>query len=176
MSKNSHYGHGLRASMTTLIWSSLSVFGLIAGCGTGDASGDPPQDDLPEYIDCIASLSLTGTFTPAGTPPTPEQGCLPEGTWAVSVSVSDQGECPDVPVDAGYEFVISRDGNDNLSATFAAQGDREFRFSVSSDTGDCKANFEIAAADGLSLILLRPLEVEGAISGSGDYEHYSEPQ
>lgn len=146
------------------------------GCGTGDVSGDPPNDDLPEYIDCIADLTLTGTFTPPGAPPTIEDGCVPEGTWLVQVAVGDQGECTEVPVATSYEFVITRDEGGNLIATFAEQGDRDFNFSVSSNTGDCKANFEIAAADGYSLIILRPLEVEGVIGGSGEFEHYSEPQ
>ncbi len=150
---------------------------LAVGCDTGGVGGDPPMDDLPEYIDCIADLSLTGTFAPSGAS-APEDGCVPDGTWTLAVAVADPGTCEDVPVETSYEFVVVRDGNDTLSATYAQQGEQEFYFSVSSNSnnGDCKANFELSAADGYSLTILRPIEVDGVIGGVGEYEHYSEPQ
>lgn len=150
---------------------------LGAGCGAGGIDAQPPMDDLPEYIDCIAELALTGTFAASGAA-APDEGCVPDGTWTVAVAVADAGACTDVPVASSYEFVVTRDGNDTLSATYAQLGDQELYFSVSSNSnnGDCKANFELAAADGYSLTILRPIEVDGVIGGGGDYEHYSEPQ
>jgi len=148
----------------------------LAACGTGGVATDPPMDELPDYIDCLADLSMTGSFVPPGEPPAPDAGCVAEGTWTVSVAVADAGTCSTVPVVSSYLFDVVRDGGGTLSATYAAQGDQHFAFSVSSNTGDCKADFQLAAADGLSLIILRPLETEGVISGSGSYEHYSESQ
>lgn len=150
---------------------------LAVGCDAGGVASDPPMDDLPEYIDCIADLALTGTFAPSGAS-LPEDGCVPDGTWTVAVAVADDGACEAVPVETSYEFVVVRDGNDTLSATYAQQGDQQFTFSVSSNSnnGDCKANFELGAADGYSLTILRPIEVDGVIGGVGEYEHYSSPQ
>lgn len=158
----------------------LGAFAL-AGCGVGNGADDdqlPPEDANEESILCTATVALSGTFTAAAALD-PLAGCQPEGTWAVTVTVSSKGTCATVPVKASYRYTLTGTGH-NTQVTYAKATGEEFQGNVSAGgSGQCSGFFEHIQPDGANfdLIALHPLlpkpttaVLDLPISGSGDFE------
>jgi hypothetical protein len=161
----------------------LGVFGLV-GCGGGISGGGgsdgqlPPQDATEELTLCTAVVMLSGTFT-AVAALDPAGGCQPQGTWAVTATVSDKGTCSTVPLKASYSYTLSGTGR-NTMITYSKATGEEFQGTVeSSGSGGCEGSFEHIQPDGsnfdqLSLhpLLPKPTAADTtlAISGTGQFD------
>lgn len=168
----------------------LGVFGLL-GCGVGggdggnttpDAAPTPPPDAAAEILPlCIAQIAVSGTFTAAAALD-PAAGCQPQGTWAVTATVSDKGTCATVPLKSGYSYTLSGSGRDTKFAYTKDSGE-EFQGAVAaSGSGGCEGSFEHIKTDSsnfdqlnLHAFLPRPMaaDTELAITGSGVFELWS---
>jgi hypothetical protein len=107
-------------------------------------------------ITCTAQVALTGTFTaPANLDPT--GGCQPDGTWAVTATVSDAGTCANVPLKASYNYTVTGVGRNSKVAYANQTGDFLGAITASGD-GACTGSFEHILADGSSFdqLTLRP--------------------
>jgi hypothetical protein len=173
---------------------SLLVLGMVGfGCGVGggssrapDAPEDvpiiPPQDTNDQSITCTAQITLTGTFTAAAMLD-PAGGCQPIGTWAVTATVSDKGNCTTVKVKDAYTYTLTGGGHDTKVAYDAKESGEEFQGNVNATgSGACSGAFEHILADGSSFdqIALHPLipkptdaVTELEISGSGEFMQWS---
>ena len=147
---------------------------LVIACDTGAATpGMGSNENEPK---CTATLTLTGTLvTSNGLPPPADQGCVPAGTWNVTVAVADKGTCTDVPVKTSYQYVISGVGRATSIDYVAAPGEEVNTSLSAGGNGECEGSFEhVAPATGgaYNLILLKPYFEKGtlAIKGSGSYE------
>ncbi len=110
-----------------------------------------------------------------GLPPPADQGCVPAGTWNVTVQVADKGTCTDVPVKTNYKYVVSGVGRATSIDYVAAPGEEVNTSLSAGGNGECEGSFEhvSAATDGkYNLILLKPFFAKGTvvIKGSGAYE------
>jgi hypothetical protein len=114
---------------------------IVAGCGVGDPGGGTPgDDDVDERIACTAQLGMSGTFTAAAALD-PTMGCQPAGTWAVTVTVTDPGDCGSVPIKASYSYSVVGTGHD-ATITYQGTGDEtSLQISAGGD-GQCTASFE----------------------------------
>lgn len=172
-----------RSPVTLVSLLALGWLGL-AGCDVGGTGGDDDDDDVqPDASDdavlCAATVTLSGTFT-APTALDPLQGCQPQGTWAVTVTVASQGTCTTVPVKTSYSYTLTGTGR-STQISYARASNEEFQGNVSAGgSGQCSAFFEHILPSGSSyaLIALRPVIPKPpdppvatlAISGSGDVE------
>lgn len=152
----------------------------IGGCGlggVGDGGGVNTEDDRPVEALCQANLTLSGTPTPPGTPPTADLGCVPEGTWTVEVTISDVGDCGDVPMGSTYTYTVTGAGRDRVIAYTG--GTEETTLSIhAGGNGQCEGSFEhIWETDGgYAVGLLKPWFDPGTttIQGTGTYQLWSE--
>jgi len=170
--------------MTMLYLPKLLLVGTLglglAACTTlGEVEDPPPGDDAPidetpEGVLCQAELSITGTLVPPGDAPSPDDGCIPLGTWTLNIAMSDPGDCDEVPVDAQYIYEITGNRDDGYEYSYVADPDSELvRLKVTQGgPGDCEGNFEHYAADGKALLLLKPFERDLSVSGTAYYETY----
>ena len=147
---------------------------LVIACDTGAATpGIGSNENEPS---CTATLTLTGMLvTGNGLPPPADQGCVPAGTWNVTVQVADKGTCTDVPVKTNYKYVVSGVGRATSIDYVAAPGEEVNTSLSAGGNGECEGSFEhvSAATDGkYNLILLKPFFAKGTvvIKGSGAYE------
>jgi hypothetical protein len=155
---------------------------IVAGCGVGDPGGSvTPGDDVDERIACTAELTMAGTFTAAATLD-PTMGCQPAGTWAVTVTVADQGTCASVPVKASYDYSVVGTGHD-ASITYQGTGDETLLQISATGDGACSASFEHinAASDNFNQFELHPLVPEPTaavttltIGGTGTFNLWTE--
>lgn len=155
---------------------------LIGGCsdlgtvGPGDGDGDG-DGDVVETLLCQAVLSVTGSLTPSGIAPGPDDPCIPFGTWTVDVVLADQADCPDVEFDAQYVYEVIEDPDNGYLYNYPADpANPNIRLKVTAEGGSCAANFEHWSADGKTLLLLKPFEDDLVFTGSGYYETYSVSQ
>jgi hypothetical protein len=166
----------------------LGVFGLV-GCGVGGSDGGttpdapqaPPQDSAEVLPLCTAQVALSGTFTAAAALD-PAGGCQPQGTWAVTATVSDKGTCTTVPLKAEYSYALSGTGRDTKIAYTKASGE-EFQGNVqATGSGGCEGSFEHIQTDGnnfdqvnLHAFLPKPMaaDTELAITGTAEFRLWS---
>jgi hypothetical protein len=156
----------------------------LASCTLGDVGGGGPvasDDDLvPEAMLCEAKLSLSGTLAPPGGTPAPaDQGCVPEGTWTVNVTIGDS-DCGDVPTAATYVYEVVGTGRARVITYDAAASGEELALNIhAGGNGECDASFEhiSAAGEGEYHVLdLKPWFAPGTttIQGIGTYQLWSE--
>jgi hypothetical protein len=162
----------------------MIVLGAVgSGCGVGggddDGQGGAPPDstDNAQSITCTAQLALTGTFTAAAALD-PVGGCQPDGSWAVTATVSDKGTCATVPVKASYTYTLTGVGRDSKVGYTTGTGE-EFLGAVSaSGDGACTGSFEHIQPDAANFdqLTLRPILPKPAaadttltISGTGEF-------
>jgi len=157
----------------------LFVLGLgLAGCGLGDASGSGPSvdvDERPPQVLCEAQLTLAGTLTPPGEPPTAELGCVPQGTWVLQVTVGES-DCGDVPVGASYTYTVTGTGHDTL---ISYEGPETTSVGIhSGGNGNCLGSFEHIweSEGGWNVLLLKPNLEPGTttIDGVGTFQLWNE--
>jgi hypothetical protein len=127
----------------------VTLLGLV-GCSVGGDDGGmmtpPPMDAeadvaAPLMSLCTAQLTVTGTFTAAATLD-PLGGCQPQGTWAVTATVSDKGTCANVPLKPDYSYTMSGTGRD-AKITYSKASNEEFVGAVTaSGSGGCEGSFE----------------------------------
>ncbi len=147
---------------------------LVIACDTGAAT--PGVDSNENEPTCTATLTLSGMLVTAnGLPPPADQGCVPAGTWNVTVQVADKGTCTDVPVKAMYQYVVAGVGRATSIDYAAAAGEEVATSLAAGGNGECEGSFEhITAASGgaYNLISLKPYFDKGTvvIKGSGSYE------
>jgi hypothetical protein len=169
--------------MARTLTSLLAVGWLgIAGCDVGGTAGDDddevPADASEQQVLCAATVTLSGTFT-APAPLDPLGGCQPQGTWAVTVTVANQGTCTTVPVKTSYSYTLTGTGR-NTTINYTKASNEEFQGNVSAGgSGQCSGFFEhiLPSGSNFTLIALRPTLPEPTdavttlpISGSGDVE------
>lgn len=134
-----------------------ALLGLaLVGCdnlGAVEDMGDDDDDELPEGVACMATLSVTGTLTPPGTPPGPDDGCVPLGTWTVDIQMVDPGDCAEVPLRPQYVYEVTGSIDDGWTYTYVGDPTAEHVYMkvTQGGPGDCEANFEHYTPDGLSL-------------------------
>ncbi len=162
----------------------LTFFGLglaFAGCSLGDTNGLSGGDDvqsLPANALCQASLTLTGTLVPEGTPPTPDLGCVPQGTWTVRVAVQSQGDCSAVPDLGPYVYTVTGEGH-NETITYSGSGETQLQIHADdSDAAACEGSFEhivMASGGQYNVIDLRPIGTASSqtIAGDGTFQLWS---
>ena len=159
------------------------LFLVFTGCQVGNAGDDSdPENEIPEQgetqlkVACEAYLTVTGSLAPSGVTPGEEEGCIPDGTWSLQVTVEDVGDCTDIPINAEYVYVVSRDADDlAVMAYQGSDGNAEAdRLIPGSAGGTCRANIEHYSADKLKVVYLQPHEDDLVISGSGTYELWEE--
>ncbi len=164
--------------MRTNISLSCAVLALlIAGCNVGDTGDEQPEPGNTQYeIACEATLTVIGTLEPSGVTPGPEDDCLPDGTWTLQVAVDDMGDCAEVPINATYVYVISRDVDDNAVMDYLGSdgNPEEDRYQPGSAGQTCRANIEHYSADTLKVVYLQPFEDDLVLTGSGTYELWEE--
>jgi hypothetical protein len=166
----------------------FGFFGLV-GCSVGgdddsspDASQAPPPDSPAEVLPlCTAQIAVSGTFTAAAALD-PARGCQPQGTWAVTATVSDKGTCTTVPLKSGYSYTLSGAGRDTKITYTKANGE-EFQGAVTgSGSGGCEGSFEHIQTDSsnfdqlnMHAFLPRPMaaDTELAITGTGEFRLWS---
>lgn len=147
---------------------------------SGDGDGDgidpgPGPEPGPRQVSlaCEAELSITGTLEPPGTPPTEEDGCVPEGTWTLEVSLADPGDCdPDViEFNEVYEYSVTIDGLDEIMEYLGDDGNPdEDTYNPARSGSTCRANLTHYSPDGLKVVMLQPFEEDLDITGSGVFE------
>jgi len=166
--------HFAMAAMLALGGAACSELGTVEG---GDDDDDTPIDETPEAVSCMAELMVTGTLTPPGTPPAADAGCIPIGTWTVDVQLVDAGDCESVDFLPQYVYTITGDIDNGYEYVYTADPTSEnvFMKVTQGGPGDCEGSFEHYAADGMSMVLLKPHERELAISGHAYFETYTEP-
>jgi hypothetical protein len=141
----------------------------------------PPQDTSERSALCTAQVAITGTFTAAAALD-PAGGCQPQGTWAVTATVSDKGTCTTVRLKSGYSYTLSGTGRQTKIAYTKASGE-EFQGNVmATGAGGCEGSFEHIQTDAnnfdqldLHAFLPRPMaaDTELAITGTGEFQLWS---
>jgi hypothetical protein len=160
--------------------STLFALGIALGACTpgsvGGGGGGDDVDPLPGTALCEAQLTLTGTMTPPGTPPTMDLGCVPQGTWTVEVTVASLGDCDAAPVPTEYTYSVEGTGH-NETITLTNNTTQETQSLQINDPGDgtCMGSFtHIWPSDdgGYHYVTLRPdaQSWDGTISGTGTYQ------
>lgn len=154
-----------------------------SGCTLGEVGDDttPIGDDdttLPANALCESTLTLSGTFAAeAVPPPTEDQGCVPQGTWTVQVTVSDVGDCDEAPVSTSYIYTVTGEGADE-TVTFTG-GAGELTWGIhAGGNGQCEGSFEhIWEATGgeFHVAQMSPYFAPGTTTmmGSGTYQLWS---
>jgi hypothetical protein len=160
-----------------------SALAAIGACTPGSVGGDDViggDDDtsLPGTALCEATLSLTGTMISPGTVPTEDVGCVPQGTWTVNVTVSDEGGCGSVVVPGVYTYEVVGTGH-NETITSTSNTDQEDTLGIHAlGSGVCEGSFEhIWAVDGGFAVILLKADAtswEQTIEGYGTYQLWSE--
>ncbi|MCA9676131.1 MAG: hypothetical protein KC464_13915 [Myxococcales bacterium] len=153
----------------------------MAACSPGSVGGDDTvagDDGLPELALCEAQLNVSGTFAPEGTPPTPDLGCVPQGTWTVTMAVADAGTCGDVPALSTHVYTVTGEGRDEIVTYNDPATGEEVTVGVhSGGNGECEGSFEHiwAAPEGYHVLLLKPYFEPGTqvMLGSGSYQLWS---
>ncbi|MBL0212934.1 MAG: hypothetical protein IPQ07_03550 [Myxococcales bacterium] len=170
--------------------------GALAACGVGDDG--PPSTPEPRL--CQAHMSLTGSFTLGQAPPDhvnndtgnapgdglPDiMGCWPVGTWAFSVSITDN-TCAVAPTPlAEYKFTTTFvDDPVEPDYTYAvvtpSPATTKSRVSVSSDAAGCQGTIELFSEDGKQTWNLQPsltaFNTNGPLTGSGEYAEWKDAQ
>jgi hypothetical protein len=169
----------------------FGVFGLV-GCGVGGGDGgsstpDAPTTPLPDTgvelsALCTAQITVSGTFTaPAAL--NPLGGCQPQGTWAVTATVSDKGTCATVAVKTSYSYTLSGTGR-NTKIAYAKANGEEFQGNVAATgSGGCEGSFEHIQTDGsnfdqlnLHAFLPKPTaaDTELPITGTAEFQLWSQ--
>jgi hypothetical protein len=176
---------GMASQVRALL--AFGVLGLV-GChvgggdgGSPDAPTTPPQDTTELMALCTAQITLSGTFTAAAAL-NPVGGCQPQGTWAVTATVSDKGTCSTVPVKPAYSYTLSGTGRDTKIAYTKASGE-EFQGNVmATGSGGCEGAFEHIQTDSsnfdqisLHAFLPKPMaaDTELPITGTGEFRLWS---
>lgn len=157
---------------------SYLVIVVVGGAGCDPGAARPPlEPDLPGRVECESILSLTGTLTPPGAPPTPDLGCVPQGTWSITATVDPDGECSALPaLPPQFVYLIQGVGGET---DIIYQGS-EFADEVVSGihaggNGECKGSFEHIWADDdgqFHLLQLGPWNNPGELTfqGEGSYQ------
>lgn len=152
-----------------------SMAGLAGGCVNSlDGSDLTPASQGIEAL-CEAELVVTGTrVTPTGGAPDPGEGCLPAGTWTVTVQLAGASTCAAVPVAGSYTYEIAGTRRDTTIAAPGVVGTTRAAMHAGGN-GECVGSFEHAwaAGDGtFHKVLLRPWSAEGStvVQGRGTYE------
>lgn len=151
----------------------------LPACTLGDVGPGGPGvdvDERPEGVLCEAALTVSGTLTPEGAAPTPDLGCVPQGTWTVNVTVGES-DCGDVPVNATYTYVVTGVGRDQI-ITYDGPEDSTLGISAGGN-GECEGAFEHIWPGELPehhVLLLKPYFDAGSlvIQGIGQYQIWDE--
>ena len=119
-----------------------TIMAAFAACDTGSASGTITDAGDGRVAKCTATLAINGTLTtPSGGTPPVDQGCVPQGTWNLTVSVADKGTCTDVPAKTNYTYTIAGTGR-ALTIEYAAEGNEEVEKGVhAGGNGECEGSF-----------------------------------
>ena len=153
----------------------LVVFAACSGDPPGGGSG--PAPDSNTTVGCEAQLAITGTLT-ASAATDPTGGCQPAGTWSVTVTVSDMGNCTAVPLKTPYTYTVTApSGGPGTNITYGGGG--ESTLNINGDDGRCNGSFDHIVPNGSKFdeIHLKPrtppfAQVTGtsiALTGTGDY-------
>jgi hypothetical protein len=156
----------------------IAATSALCGCDPGDES-NPTSENEPT---CTAVLTMSGTLTtPDGNPPS-AQGCVPLGTWNVTVATAMIGTCTAVPTKASYKYVVANPdfaGNPR-GTTVTYSGTPEANEEVDTNIhagggGECEGTFtHVLPATGGSYhqIILKPYFDKGTVTlkGTGAYE------
>ncbi len=125
-------------------------------------------------------MTLSGSFAPPGAPPTADLGCVPAGTWTVSVTLPDSGDCGDVPAGIDqYVYTVTGEGRDQDVVYTAASGEDVTLSIHAGGNGECEGSFEHIwpVGDGtFHVVQLKPYFEPGTLVmlGSGTYQLWSE--
>jgi hypothetical protein len=145
------------------------------GGAGGDDDDDGANPDLPEDgASCEHELAVTGTLAPAGEPPLPDAGCVPEGTWTVTVTVGD-GDCAEVPVAETYVYVVGKDAAGAYTYSYPEPVDPTEQVTMSvraAGDGSCIGTFVHRAPDESYELLLKPYESDLALAGNGSFTRF----
>jgi hypothetical protein len=156
------------------------VSGLAAAC-SGDSTGGEDPGDRQEMlgIDCEASLSITGSFTPGAAQPSDVFGCWPDGVWTFHAQ-SIETDCPAPPtLLPEYSFRVDVDPEGNSTYTYLVDPNYErVQIRVSSGgSGTCEGGVVLYSPDGKIVTTLSPaLQADNTIEGNGEYEVYFSSQ
>ncbi len=162
--------------------------GPVGGPGGGDGDGDVPsripspepgQDDRLDALGivCESTLTLSGTFTPSGTPPEGEEDCWPEGVWRITPSIDFQGCDPQEAVDIEHVYTVTYD-EENALLNIVYENDPtddrvNLKFTFDS-SGLCLGGFEHFRED-FVLTELKPVAgLDGVMTGSGRFAVFEE--
>ena len=163
-----------RGTIGFFLGAALAMGGL-AACDTGSANGTPP--DEPDKLDllCTTEAALSGTFA--------VDGEAPVGTWTVIATLAGQGDCTAaVPVQPQYVYTVTQlldqDGQPNgFDVVLQNDPSPDTSFmKVTSGGGGYNGSFEHWTPAGTELVLVKPYEENGVISGTATYELYSKNQ
>lgn len=141
----------MNRTLASLFAVTLSLVGCSVGGDDGGMMTPPPADaeaDVAAELKslCTAQLTVTGTFTAAATLD-PAGGCQPQGTWAVTATVSDMGTCANVPLKPDYSYTMTGTGRDAKIA-YSKASNEEFVGAVSaSGSGGCAGSFDHVQPD-----------------------------
>lgn len=141
----------IRTRGSLLLGALLGLVGCSVGGDDGGMMTPPPMDAEPDVAValmslCTAKLTVTGTFT-AVAELDPLGGCQPQGTWAVTATVSDKGTCANVPLKPDYSYTMSGTGRD-AKITYSKASNEEFVGAVTaSGSGGCEGSFEHVQPD-----------------------------
>jgi hypothetical protein len=157
---------------------SISLVGCDVGSsGNGGGGVDPiPPGGEEIELACEASLVITGTFSPAGTPPA--EGCVHDGRWSLQVAVEDDGGCPTVPVNSLYEYDVATVENDEgrvINITYlGTDGGPDDNLRAATAGSTCRLNLQHHGPDGegAEAVYLQAFLDGTSLTGSGSYELY----
>jgi hypothetical protein len=160
-----------------------SALAALGACSPGSVGGDDVvggDDDtsLPGTALCEATLTLTGTMVSSGEVPSMDLGCVPQGTWTVNVTVSDEGSCGTVSIPTTWTYEVAGTGH-NETITPTNNTDQEGVLGIHSlGSGVCEGSFEHIwpSADGFNVVLLKPDSPtwQQTIEGHGTYQLWAE--
>lgn len=172
-------------SRSTLLTTLGLALAFTSGCtlgevGTADDQVVGDDDDLlPAEALCESTLTMSGTFTTSvSPPPTAEEGCVPQGTWTVQVTVADVGDCDAAPVASTYTYTVTGQGPEQRITYTGTPGEELNSGIHAGGNGECEGTFEhIWAADGTDFHVaqLKPYFDPGTstIQGQGTYQLWS---
>lgn len=168
-----------RQTIGRLLCGAFALTLTATGCSLGGENSAPSDECDPSLEDpctliCSAQLRITGTLVPAGTPPLPEDGCVPSGTWTFNAEVVQEANtCGDVPVAGEYVYNVTEDdlGSWVVELVSGPYPGEDQRLSMRGEgAGDCVGGFEHTSLDSTTYLYLQPVEIELAIGGVGEYE------
>lgn len=162
---------------------SLLLAGItLTACDTGSVDGGGADaSDLPAEALCNATINTTGTFTTSLSPaPLPTEGCVPEGTWSITATVADMGDCATVVSAPTYVVEVVGTGRDRTITLQDPPAGTEVVTGVhSGGNGECEMTLELitasATAGQFDVVLLKPYTEPGTtpILGTGSYQLWS---